>query len=80
MTVEDDNCPFKAGDYVVYRPSSRGQSLEVMASPSQRLIPGATYKVKAIQKGLYVLVEGYEHPGGGLYWSEFESAKDASDY
>lgn len=72
MTSENDRCPFEVGQYVVYRPSSRGMTLDVMASPSQKLIPGHEYIVKEIQNDLYVVVEGYDHPGGGIYWTEFE--------
>jgi hypothetical protein len=43
-----------------------------MAPPSQRLVPGNEYVVKEIQDGSYVVVEGYNHPGGGIYWTEFE--------
>jgi hypothetical protein len=46
-----------------------------MASPSGRLVPGKAYKVVEIQRGRYVVVEGYNHPGGGLYWTEFERQK-----
>jgi hypothetical protein len=68
------NCPFKAGDDVVYRPSRRGGCSEVMSSEAERLVPGLRYRVKEIQAGEYVVVENYEHPGGGLYWTEFELA------
>jgi hypothetical protein len=47
-----------------------------MASPSQKLIPGKRYKIENIQKGAYVVVEGYVHPGGGIYWTEFETVDD----
>jgi len=43
-----------------------------MASPSGKLIPGNVYKIVEIQKDRYLVVEGYDHPGGGLYWTEFE--------
>jgi hypothetical protein len=46
-----------------------------MTSRAQKLVPGKKYRVKAIQKGVYVVVEGYDHPGGGIYWTEFESLK-----
>ncbi len=75
MNGLNDRCPFEVGQYVVYRPSLRGTALDVMASPSQKLTPGAAYRVKAVQKGLYVVVEGYDHPGGGIYWNEFEKVK-----
>jgi len=68
----DKRCPFRVGESVVYRPSDRGLGLEVMALPSQRLTLGKTYRIREIQKECYVVVEGYDHPGGGLYWTEFE--------
>jgi hypothetical protein len=43
-----------------------------MSSPSDKLVIGEVYKVLKIQDGCYVLVEGYNHPGGGIYWTEFE--------
>jgi len=73
MNDSNDRCPFAVGQYVVYRPSSRGIALDVMSSPSQKLTPGAEYRVEAIQKGLYVVVEGYDHPGGGIYWTSSRS-------
>ena len=71
MTDKKETCPFVAGDYAVYRPSARGLDLDVMASSADKLIPGERYRIKEIQKNLYVVVEGYNHPGGGLYWTEF---------
>ena len=56
----------------MYRPSERGWALEVMASPEGKLIPGKEYVVSEIQDDAYIVVEGYKHPGGGLYWIEFE--------
>lgn len=67
-----DNCPFREGDQVIYSPSKRGFDLDVMSSASDKLIPGKVYIIKNIQKENYVLVEGYHHPGGGIYWTEFE--------
>lgn len=65
-------CPFLVGDCVVYKPSNRGIDLDVMSSMSERLIQGDVYRVTKIEDGLYVVVDGYSHPGGGLYWTEFE--------
>ncbi|HZE72940.1 MAG TPA: hypothetical protein VE135_25790 [Pyrinomonadaceae bacterium] len=67
-------CPFKPGDIVVYRPTKRGQDLDVMTKPEDLLQPGAEYRVADVQNGQYVVVEGNKHPGGGLYWTEFEFA------
>ena len=69
-----EKCPFKIGDTVVYRPSQRGQDLDVMSNPEDKLQKGKSYKIAAIVKDNYVVVEGYKHPGGGLYWTEFSKA------
>ena len=61
-------CPFKQGDVVVYKPSSRGHAL----IDGERLVIGKSYRVECIEKENYVAVEGYHHPGGGIYWTEFK--------
>lgn len=66
-----NTCPFSVGDTVRYQPTRRGHSLDVMSS--ERLTPGDQYKIEAIELGVYVTVLGYAHPGGGIYWSEFEA-------
>jgi hypothetical protein len=48
-----------------------------MSTPAERLIPGKTYQVERIDKEAYVVVEGYRHPGGGIYGTEFTSSDDA---
>lgn len=63
-----NSCPFKQGDLVVYRPSKRGHGLD----DADLLEIGRTYCVERIEKENYVVVEGYQHPGGGIYWTEFE--------
>lgn len=70
-TLHQENCPFKVGQTVVYRPSDRGIALEVMSSDSEKLTPGNAYRIEKIQDGIYVVVEGYTHPGGGIHWTEF---------
>ncbi|MFA6135146.1 MAG: hypothetical protein WC869_14125 [Phycisphaerae bacterium] len=67
-----DKCPFKPGQYVVYAPSQRGYDLE----DGVRLESGKRYRIERIEKGCYVVVDGYHHPGGGVYWTEFEKAQD----
>lgn len=64
--------PYKPGDFVVYSPSVRGYDLV----DGERMVIGKTYKVERIEKESYVVVEGYSHPGGGLYWTEFTPAKE----
>jgi len=73
MNTKADECPFKVGDKVIYKPSPRGYGLE--ATHDGRLEPGRTYVVSEIQNDRYVVVHGYSHPGGGLYWTEFEAAE-----
>ena len=64
-------CPFKSGDLVVYKPTSRGLGLSVMTD-FRALQPGNRYKVVDVVKDVYLVLEGFENsPGGGLHWSEF---------
>ena len=73
ITIPDRRpCPFSIGDDVIYRPSNQGWGYEVMAPLEQRLVPGKIYKVAQINNGKYIIVEGYSHPLGGLYWTEFD--------
>lgn len=69
-----DECPFKIGDWVLYKPTPRGYGL----IDGERMVPGKMYRVEAIENKVYVVVEGYKHPGGGLYWTEFEPAQGPS--
>lgn len=68
-------CPFKPGDVVTYRPTPHGLLADAMADREGKLIPGKSYRVMDVQKGLYVLVEEYHNPGGGIYWTEFAVAR-----
>jgi hypothetical protein len=75
----EEKCPFKAGDWVTYKPSSRGRGLIIMTDLS-RLIPNQKYKVSRIEGNDYIVVEGFENSvGGGLFWTEFEPAKENSN-
>jgi hypothetical protein len=71
-TLEND-CNLRVGDTVIYHPSPRGLALDVMSPPAGSLVPGKDYKISEIQKNCYVVVNGYDHPGGGIYWTEFFS-------
>ena len=64
----NEKCPFKVGEKVVYKPSRRGYAYE----DGERLTIGKEYQISSIIQDRYVVVEGYEHPGGGIYWTEFE--------
>ena len=66
-----NQCPFKPGDSVIYLPSRRGYGLE----DGDCLETGKTYKIESIKDGCYVIVEGYRHPGGGIFWTEFKMEK-----
>jgi len=71
MTMDKEQCPFKIGDTVAYRPSDRGKGLLVMTDLAA-LEPGNKYKIARIDNGVYIVVEGFENAtGGGLYWTEF---------
>lgn len=63
-------CPFKVGDRVVYKPSLRGYALD----DDRRLQIGQEYRIEKIEEENYIVVEGYRHPGGGIFWTEFEKA------
>ena len=40
----------------------------------ERLEIGQQYLVERIEQKNYVVVDGYHHPGGGIYWTEFKKA------
>jgi hypothetical protein len=61
-------CPYRPVQTVIYRPSAKGWDCRL---PDQRLEPGKEYVVREIVKDVYVVVEGYNSVGGGLFWSEF---------
>lgn len=61
-------CPFKQGEFVTYSPSRRGHGLD----DADLLEIGKTYRIDRIEKDNYVVVDGYCHPGGGIYWTEFK--------
>jgi len=44
-----------------------------MFSESGQLIPGEKYLIEDIAKEIYIVVSGYEHPSGGIHWSEFQA-------
>jgi hypothetical protein len=71
MTTNKEQCPFKVGDTVVYRPSDRNRGL-VMMTDLAALKPGNKYTIARIDDGVYVAVEGFKDVAGrGLYWTEF---------
>jgi hypothetical protein len=65
-------CPFKIGDWVVYRPSQRGAGLSANDPDLPKV--GETVRICDIVNDNYLVIEGYPHPGGGLYWTEFAPA------
>lgn len=70
--MNKEKCPFKVGDTVVYRPSSRGHALGVMIDP--QFEKGRSYKIVRIDNDVYIVVEGFENAaGGGIYWTEFSA-------
>jgi hypothetical protein len=71
--MNKEKCPFKVGDLVAYRPSSRGRGLGVMTDLAA-LKPGNLYKITKIIDESYIVVEGFENTvAGGLYWTEFSA-------
>lgn len=68
-----ESSSFMAGDWVIYCPTERTRGYTVM--DNQRLVVGRRYRVAEIQKGMYVCVEGYKDPAGGLYWTNFRLAE-----
>lgn len=73
-----ERCPFVPGDVVVYAPSERGYYLDVNAPDHARLTRGEKYRIARVENDRYVVVDGYDHPGGGIYWTEFSPSDDAS--
>jgi hypothetical protein len=71
--LSSQKCPFKVGDAVVYRPSSRGKDLGIMTDLAT-LKSGNKYKIARIDKDVYVVLEGFENAApSGIYWTEFSA-------
>ena len=68
---ETRTCPFIVGQTVIYSPSQRGIDSDVMSSDEEKLTPGKAYRIAEIKDNTYVVPDGYNHPGGGIYWTEF---------
>mgnify|MGYP001497819315 CR=1 FL=1 len=64
----EETCPFRVGQTLVYKPSAKGIGY---TSPGTGLVQFQEYVVKEIPEGRYILVEGYNPPGGGIHWTEF---------
>lgn len=71
--MTQDECPFKAGDEVFYRPSVQGYSKTVMSSPDGQPQVGQRCRVARVVRNRYIVCEGFESPGGGIYWTEFSA-------
>jgi hypothetical protein len=67
------DCPFKVGDVVFYRPSPRGLALSANDNPEWNPKVGEAVRIAEIIDGRYVVAEGYNHPGRGLFWTEFSA-------
>ena len=71
-----DQSPFKAGDTVIYQPSTRGRGLVIMTDLAA-LKPGSVYKISRVDKDVYIVLEGFENAtGGGVHWTEFRKANE----
>jgi hypothetical protein len=67
-------CPFKVGEMVFYRPSSRGRDQGAMTDLAA-LKPGNKYKIARIDKDVYIVPEGFETATpSGIYWTEFSAS------
>jgi hypothetical protein len=66
--MPDNKCPFEVGQVVYYRPSARGYGWD--AGGNMPPI-GAAVVIKGIAESVYLVLEGWPHPGGGNYWTEF---------
>ena len=67
----NEECPFKIGDTVVYKPSARGRAA-CTHTDLGALEPGKRYRIAKIEEDKYLILEGFEDsPGGGLFWTEF---------
>lgn len=73
MVIPMSMCTFKVGEVVTYRPTQIGRDKSLHTDFAE-LKPGSLYKIARIEKEAYVVLEGYEGPEGGLYWTEFELA------
>jgi hypothetical protein len=71
--TEPTNCPFSVGQVVRYRPSLKGEGLAANDPAWTTPKSGAAVRIAAIERGKYVVCEGYDHPGGGTYWTEFSA-------
>jgi hypothetical protein len=40
---------------------------------TSQTLPGEVVRITEIVSGVYLVVEGYRHPGGGLFWTEFSA-------
>jgi len=68
-------CPFRVGDSAVYTPTDRGRSLLLHTSHAS-LVAGQSYRIARIDRGVYLVLEGFESdPGGGLHWGEFTTVR-----
>jgi hypothetical protein len=74
--MSEQKCPFKVGETVIYKPTHDGRGKIIMTDLSA-LEPGRKYKIVRIEKGSYVVPEGFENSvAGGLYWTEFTSTPE----
>jgi len=64
MSNQKEECPFKPGDRVVYKPSEKGWAGEAMTRPSEKLVRGNAYIVKEVRKKPIRSSGGTDSPRG----------------
>ncbi len=71
----EEKCPFKAGDVVVYAPTSRGRGLLIITDLA-KLKTGHKYRISEIYEEYYLALEGFEKAvPSAIFWSEFKVAE-----
>lgn len=71
--MPEPECPYKVGDYVIYRPSLQGYAYPPRLPDGTEMVKDQKYRIAKIVKNYYIVCEGFEAAsGGGLFWTEFE--------
>ena len=71
MQAQEQRCPFKIGDRVVFSPSEHTVGWYQHAWDKFRLKPGDFGTITRIDQGVYVYLDDDR---GGFFWSEYKLA------